>query len=213
MAHRVVCISGADGAEADEVARIVAEQLGYRLVDEALVAHAARVAGVDTEVVADVERRTSFLRRLLDDLGSGAGVSALAVGGGYVPPADDAPSSEDLRVLIRAAIEETAAGGDAVIVAHAASIALADRDDTLRVLVTAPDGVRSGRLAEARGLSDEQAKAELKDADARRARYLRTFYGVSAESPAHYDLVLSTERLVPTDAAALIVQAAKQGGG
>jgi cytidylate kinase len=213
MAHRVVCISGADGAEADEVARIVAEQLGYRLVDEALVAHAARVAGVDTEVVADVERRTSFLRRLLDDLGSGAGVSALAVGGGYVPPADDAPSSEDLRVLIRAAIEETAAGGDAVIVAHAASIALADRDDTLRVLVTAPDGVRSGRLAEARGLSDEQAKVELKDADARRARYLRTFYGVSAESPAHYDLVLSTERLVPTDAAALIVQAAKQGGG
>jgi cytidylate kinase len=212
MAHRVVCISGADGAEADEVARIVGEELGFRVVDEAVVAQAATAAGVSVEVVADVESRTSFLKRLLEELGSTGGVASLAVGGGFVPPPEDIPSSQELRVLIRAAIEETAASGEAVIVAHAASIALADREDALRVLVTAPEGVRSGRLAEARGLSEEKAKAELKAADGRRAGYLRAFYGVSAESPAQYDLVLSTERLTPADAAALIVQAAKAGG-
>jgi cytidylate kinase len=213
MAHRVVCISGADGAEADEVARIVAEELGFRLVDEALVAQAATAAGVGVDVVADVESRTSFLKRLLEELGSTGGAASLAVGGGFVPPPEDVPSSHEVRVLIRAAIEETAASGEAVIVAHAASIALADREDALRVLVTAPAGVRSGRLAEARELSQEKANAELKAADARRAGYLRAFYGVSAESPAQYDLVLNTQRLTPADAAALIVQAAKAGGG
>ena len=45
--------------------------------------------------------------------------------------------SDELRNLIRMAIEETAERGNVVIVAHAASHALAGRYDVLRVLVTA----------------------------------------------------------------------------
>ena len=45
--------------------------------------------------------------------------------------------SAELRELIRSAIEEIADAGQVVIVAHAASHALAARSDVLRVLVTA----------------------------------------------------------------------------
>ena len=56
-----------------------------------------------------------------------------------------ATTSDELRAYIREAIEETAGHGKAVIVAHAASHALAGRQDALRVLVTASrQPVRAG---------------------------------------------------------------------
>jgi cytidylate kinase len=208
MSNRVVCISTADGAAGDEVAALVANSLGFRVVDEAIVARAAREAGVEADVVADVEKRKTLLHRLLEDLGSGSGASTLAVGGGFVPPIDDKPTSDELRQLIREAIEETAAQGDAVILAHAASHALADRDDILRVLVTASRQTCIRRVADLRGCSEADAAAEVKSSDAARASYLQRFYGVSAERPSHYDLVVNTDRLTPERAAALVVEAA-----
>jgi Cytidylate kinase-like family len=208
MSSSVVCISTTDGASGEEVAARVADSLGYRVVDEAIVARAAQEAGVEPEVVADVEKRKSLLHRLLEDLGSGSGVSTLAVGGGFVPPIDDKPTSDEMRQLIREAIEETAAQGDAVILAHAASHALADRDDILRVLVTASQETCIRRVADQRRCSEADATAAVKSSDAARASYLQRFYGVSPERSSHYDLVVNTDRLTPERAAALIVSAA-----
>ena len=208
MAYRVVCISANDGAGSAEVAAEVGRALGFRVVDEAIVARAAEQAGVEAHVVASVEERKSLLHRLLEDLGSSTGVSSLAVGGGFIPPGDDRPTSEELRAVIRAAIEETADRGDAVIVAHAASFALAERNDVLRVLVTASPASRAARVAADRGCSDDEAARAVKDSDAARASYLERFYGVSPELPSHYDLVVCTDRLSPEQAAALVVHAA-----
>jgi cytidylate kinase len=205
MSNRVVCISTTDGAAGEEVAALVADRLGFRVVDEAIVARAAQEAGVEPEVIADVERRKSLLHRLLEDLGSGSGVSTLAVGGGFVPPIDDKPTSDELRQLIREAIEETAAQGDAVILAHAASHAL-------RVLVTASQQTCIQRVADLRRCSEADAEAAVKSSDAARASYLQRFYGVSAERPSHYDLVVNTDRLTPERAAALVVEAATATG-
>jgi hypothetical protein len=208
VARRVICISPTEGGAGHEVAALVGERLGLRLVDEAIVARAAEQAGVEPDVIADVEARKSLLHRLLEDLGSSTGVSSLAVGGSFVPPVDDKPTSDELRALIREAIEEAAAQGDAVIVAHAASFALANRDDVLRVLVTASPQTCSRRVAATRGCSEDEAAAAVKSSDAARASYLQRFYGVSAERPSHYDLVLNTDRLTPEQAAALVVAAA-----
>jgi chloramphenicol 3-O-phosphotransferase len=211
VACRVICISPTEGGAGHEVAALVGERLGFRLVDEAIVARAAQQAGVEADLVADVEARKSLLHRLLEDLGSSSGVSTLAVGGGFVPPVDDKPTSDELRALIREAIDETASQGDAVIVAHAASFALGERPDVLRVLVTASPQTCSRRVAAIRGCSQEEAAAAVRSSDAARASYLQRFYGVSAERPSHYDLVVNTDRLTPEQAAALVVAAAGAG--
>ena len=129
--HKVVCISRQEGAGAREAAHLVASWLGFRVIDEDIVARAAVEAGVDTEVVADVERRESALVRLIEVLGP-----AMAAGYGLVPTGSyshSQPATDELRRLIQAVIEEPATAGSAVIVAHAASLALAKRDDVLRV--------------------------------------------------------------------------------
>jgi cytidylate kinase len=206
----VICISGADGAGAQDVARLVAERLGIPLIDEAIVERAAREGGVEPHTVADVEQRKSFLARILDDLNPDTAAATGYAFAGFVPPAphEPHPGSDELRSLIRTAIEETAARGDAVIVAHAASHALASHEDVLRVLVTASADTRCDRLAEALGLDEPAAAKRLKDGDAGRADYLKRFYGISEERPTQYDLVLNTDRLEPEVAARVIADAA-----
>jgi cytidylate kinase len=209
MSFRVVCISAVDGARGEEVAPAVAEQLGFRLVDEEIVHKTAADANIDPGQVAEVERRRSLAIRIMDSLGSSTSLSTLAMAG-YVPP-HDAPDTADLRQLIRATIEEVAQRGEAVIVAHAASMALGDRSDVLKVMITAPRAARERALVEERGLDDKAAAKQIDKGDANRADYLKRFYGITQESPADYDLVLNTDRLGPDGAVQLVVQAAGAG--
>jgi hypothetical protein len=192
-----------------EIAQGVAERLGFSLVDEEIIMRAAAEAKVEPHVVADVERRRSFMDRMLDTLASGSDGSAyvFAGGGGFVAP-EGIALDDQLRELIRTAIEETADRGSAVIVAHAASHALAEREDVLRVLATASHEVRVERVAAERELSRSDAAGAVERSDAGRSDYLRRFYGEKTELPTHYDVVVNTDRVSPADAAALVALAA-----
>lgn len=200
MAFQVVCISAVDGSGAEQVGPLVAERLGYRLVNEEIVAMAARQADLAPELVADVEKRKSLIKRVLDSLGSAPDAAALMAGAPMPIPIDDTPSTADMRDLIRGAIHEIAEQGRAVIVAHAASFALSGRSDTLRVFLTAAPETRQSRV-------DGGAK-HLAKLDANRADYLLRFYKVVAEGPHHYDVVLNTDRLEPKTAAEMIARIA-----
>ena len=163
--------------------------------------------------MADVEKRKSLLVRLVEGMGS-SGMGAAGLGTGFgVPPSPEAGSSgpgasDELRGVIRSTIEEIAASGDAVIVAHAASLALGEREDVLRAAITASQGTRERRLASELGVSEKEIARTLKRSDAGRADYIKRFYGISEELPTHYDLVVNTDKLSAEDAAELIVQAA-----
>jgi hypothetical protein len=207
VAFGVVCISSEDGASAEEASQLVASALDCRLINEDIVARAAAEAGVRPDVIADVEQRKSVLTKLLESMGP----TAMAAAAVPMVPADfgyGRPPENELRMLIRSSIEESASAGRAVIVAHAASLALADRPDVLRVLITASQKTRTSRLAESLGISEAEAARLLKKSDAGRADYVKRFYGIGAELPTHYDLVINTDRLTPDDAARLIVEAA-----
>ncbi len=201
MAYNVVCISSADGAGAEEIARRVAEALAFRLINEDVVARAASEANIDEEVVADVERRKSLVARLLEGFAAGTAPPDAVVLG--------QSASDSLRQVIRSVIEETAEAGNVVLFAHAASFALASRDDVLRVHLTASDTTRQQRLAGDRGVDEHEAARVMRQSDAGRADYLRRFYGVSAERPTHYDLVVNTDKLTTEAVSALIVDAVK----
>jgi hypothetical protein len=184
----------------------VADRLGFRLIDEDIVTRAALEAGVEREVIADVEQGRTTLVRLIE------GFAAAGMGAGYVPATPGTcgagqPGSDELRGLIRAVIEEVASEGRAVILGHAASLALALRNDVCRVMLTASPQVRARRIASALGIDEKRAARAIKRSDAGRADYIKRFYGVGAELPSHYDLVINTERLTAEGAARLIVEA------
>jgi Cytidylate kinase-like family len=204
---RAVCISRPEGAGGARVGQLVSERLGFLYIDEEIVARAAVKGGISPGDVADEERRKSALGRLLKEIGGGAVAESYAIAGPAAPRAEG-PTPDAIRGLIRDAIEELASEGNVVIVAHAASLALSQRSDVLRVLVTASPETRAERISESRGLGAKEAEKTIKSADAARADYLRRFYGVGSELPTHYDLVVNTDVLSVEQAADLVAQAA-----
>jgi cytidylate kinase len=198
----VVCISHASGAGGEEIGHLVADRLGFLYVDEDVIDRAAKRAGIDPETVAEEERRKPLFAGLLDYLAEGGGQTVLAAG---VAPE---MRSYAVRMFIRSAIQEVAARGNAVIVAHAASYAV-DAGEPLRVLITAPPEQRAQRVAAAEELDGSEAAKAIKKSDAGRADYLKRFYDVAEELPIHYDLVINTEALSIEQAATLIAEATK----
>jgi hypothetical protein len=198
-----VCISHATGSAGAEVGSLVAERLGLRYVDDEVIAEAAAWAELDPALVADAERRKSFVRRLL---------GGIEIQGSPRLPTGDVgarslPSDSDLRALISSAVSSFTRQGGVVIVAHAASFTV-DAGTALRVLVSASTSTRSGRIAGERGISPSQAEKVVRNEDAARADYLERFYGIDQELPIHYDLVLNTDVLSPAEAAAVVTAAA-----
>ncbi len=188
MPAPVICISHAEGAGGQEIGRLLAERTGRRYVDDGIVVAAARAQGLYPEAVSLAESRGAG-RRLEVDF-------------------NRFERTETLRELIREAVSTTADEGNAVIVAHAASYALSDREGVLRVLVIASTDTRIGRIAGTDD-SDEKAAAKvLKESDKGRAAYLKHFYGIAHELPTQYDLVLNTDRLTTEAAVSAIVAAA-----
>lgn len=209
MAYRSVCISPTDGSGGELVGPMVAEALGFQLLNAQIVTRAAEEAGVDPAAVVDAEGRRSVAARLLGRL-TDAGPSGIGGSADHAAGVDDAgPDREALRDFIRAVIWEAGERGDAVIVTHAASYALADRSDVLRVLISGSPETRARRIAEAKGCSESAAAQAVARGDAGRAEYLKRFYDIDAELPTHYDLVIDTDRLDAVAAADLIVSAAR----
>jgi cytidylate kinase len=208
MKRTVICVSHATGAGGTDLGRLVADKLGFRLVDEEIVTRAAENQKVSVDDLADVERRKSLLTRILHELAAGAAMGSSEALVMTTYSAELPPDKKSLRDLIRQSVNETADEGNVVIVSHAASYALADRDNVLRVLVTASPENRARRLVDTNGLDEKQATKSIGANDAGRADYLKRFYGVSGELPTHYDLVVNTDRIPADQWADLVVNAA-----
>ncbi len=215
MSFGVICISRTSSAGGETVGDSVAQRLGFRYVDEQIIERAAQLAQVDPKLVEAAEHKRPLLQRLIDKLATAYDLASpvtLATGvpvDAFVPsPVGYQAIPEDLRVLIRAAIHEVAKMGQAVIVAHAASMALAGTEGVLRVLVTASPATRAHRLAVAQGLAAAAATAEIAKSDRERCDYFREFYDIKEELPTHYDVIINTDVVTPQQAVQLIVAAA-----
>ena len=205
MSRTVVCISRAIGAGGEEIGRIVASELGFHYADEEIIVGAALVAGVSPETVAQAEHTPRLLARILESMArtppATEGLSGVTPSQSRVTPKYEGIIESVIRTLARS--------GNVVIVGHGASLPLADMGGVLRVLITASPEVRAERLAQETDLDGSRAKKAIRESDRQRQQYLRRFYDVERELPAHYDLVVNTDVLTVSLAARLVVSAAK----
>ena len=207
---RIVTISHATGAGGDTIGRKVAERLGFRYIDEEIISLAAAKEGLDSEIVADAERRKSLLERIIADFPRTQLTIADGVGVFWDPELAGSGTRDEIRQIIIDAIQETATRGNVVIVAHAASIPLAGRDDVLRVFVTASTERRVDRVERDTRRDAVSAAKLVKQSDAGRADYFQRFYRIDRELPTHYDLVINTDLLTDEDAVEIVLFAAQR---
>jgi cytidylate kinase len=208
MAARVVCVSRTLGSGGEAVGMAMARALAYRYVDDEIVRRAAEKAHVELETMMEAEHRKSFVRRLLDGLPSAAtltdpfsSITGAPLGFEEVALLGPRTVKQDPRDVIRSVIADCADAGRVVIVAHAASMALAGTPGVLRILVTASPEVRAARVARDRPeLDPTAAAAVVRDSDRDRRDYFHRFYDIAREEATHYDLVINTDALTPRQA-------------
>ena len=208
MPANAICISRAIWTGAETIAESVAQELGFRCVDEEILSLAAEKRNLSPAEVASAEAPRSLLAQLFQDIKRG-GVGEVI---NYIPGQSALPmASNDLRVTIRDAILETVNQGGVVIVAHAASYAVGPRKNVLRVLITGSPLARQTRwLATSQGKSPREAAELIQASDDARANYVRRFYDVDQEQPMDYDLVFSTDKLSAALITEMIVNAARE---
>ena len=76
------------------------------------------------------------------------------------------------------------------------------------MLITASPDIRARRVSQPEQIDEHEAAKRVDRGDKERAAYIKRFYGVDRELPSHYDLVVGADRLSPSDACALVLDAA-----
>ncbi len=202
----LITVSRQMGAGGARVARRVADQLGWRVVDNECVDEVARRANLSPAEVAEQEERApGFLERLVRSLANATGE--------FVPPdRTHLPEVEeaDLVRLTQAVVAEFAEGGRVVMVGRAAPAVLATRTDALHVRVVAPLSARVAVLVERKQASPDEAEALIRRTDAARQRYLQVYYQRDWADPTNYHMVLNTQALTEDGAAQVVVDRANR---
>jgi glucuronide carrier protein len=196
-AKAVVTLFEAFGAGAETIGRKVAEKL--RLPFHAQAFSSELIAGDVTAAPTDDQ---AVLARVYSVLGGAYG----GLEGRDIIATQQAKVdliTENNRNVWRFANE----GG--VIVGRNGAVILANRPNTVHVLLTGVVEDRVARVARESGTSVEQAAARRAHEEDVRVQMSKTLYGWDPSRPDHYDIVINTSRIREDAAANAIVDAVR----
>jgi cytidylate kinase len=187
LAMNVITVSREYGAGGGEVARRLAEALGWELLDRELLHRAAAIEHIpDAELERLDEKALSMADRM------------------RLHP----PHQRYMHGLTEAA-RQAAARGKVVLVGRGTRQLLGDMPDVFHLRLVAPLDWRVQRMALREGLSMEQARARCLEVDRSRDRFTRYFFGPDALQPEQYDVVANSDRVALDEVVALVLEAAR----
>lgn len=201
----IITISRQYGAGGSDVARRVADALGWRVVDNELIDRVASRAGLPPEEVAlREERAPGFVERLTRALARSSPES-------FSAPADKVPEPEEAMLvrITEGVVAELAAEGRVVVVGRAGPAVLRAEHAALHVKLVAPVTFRLRTAVERLGVDPRDAEKAMLEADASRARYLKQYYGLDWNDATNYHMVLNTGALGFEGAAKVIADRAR----
>lgn len=202
----IITISRMYGSGGSEVARLVAEALGWSLLDNAVVdAVAERIGATPAEVASREERLPSMVERL---------ASAMALSSQeWISPMADArlpPSDERLVEVTKRVVEEAVARGPLVVVGRGAQSMLAARADALHVFCYAPRPALIARTMERDKVSAEEAAKLVDKTNKHREEWVGKHWSRSWRAHENYHMSLDTDWFGIRATANIVVKVARQ---
>jgi CMP/dCMP kinase len=200
----VITIARQLGAGGAAVAQQLADSLGWRLLDRALIERIAAELQVDPEQVeAADERVESFVERLGTYLSEGyPDLHPTPV----LPRVSPELAARVARRLVAGVVDE----GPCVIVGHGAQCVLSEERSAFHALVHSPREIRVERARQRFGVSQDEAEERIRQSDANRRRYIREHFDHEWLDPTLYHLCVDVGRLGTETAADLIRDAAQR---
>jgi cytidylate kinase len=182
----IVTIEREYGCGGGEIARMLAQELGWKLWDQLLTEEIARLANCPKAVVEVREERNDPLYyRLFKSFLRGSYEGSLNA------PKLNLVDSETILKTTRRVVEHAAERGNCVIVGRGSQHFLKSRADTLRVFLYAPRQEKIRRLL-ARGKTGEEAEQLVDTVDRDRADFIQKYFHVEWPDRTTYHTMLNT---------------------
>ncbi len=186
MEKVIVTISREFGSGGRQVGFLLAEQLGISFYDKAVIQLAAEKTGLSPELMENVENSaaSSFMFRL-SQATSATNMSVLSY--------ESTPNGETFTAQSDV-IREIAARESAVIIGCCADYVLKNEPNLVSVYIHSSREDRLRHLTEEYGISEREAKEQMKKVDKGRDVYYRTFTGEERGTPGNTDLYINASR-------------------
>lgn len=174
----VITVSREPYAGGGELARGLASQLGWNLLDRELIHQAAAIEHLPDEDFEQLDEHVfSRAERLIFD-----------------------PPYERYLHGLREAARQAAARGRVILVGRGMRHLLGDSADHLYVRLVAPFEWRAQRCSEMTGSPLPDARSHCARLDKRRECFLHYFFGKDGNHPSQFDVIFNTSRLAIADA-------------
>lgn len=201
----VITIEYQMGCGGRDIARTLAEQLGFSYTDREIVKEVARqlhtqedAVDLHDERVAGIVERTLSLLRIPGELT-------------WVMPSD-MPEMDmiDENIYHRTTcqvIEASARQDKAVIAGHGSSFALAGWPGIMHICLYAAPEHRVQTIMKRFSIGQAEALHRVNQRDQEQARYNKRFHHVNWHEARHYHLMIDTSIFVPSQVVDLVIQA------
>ena|SRR5271165_286730 len=169
---RVITIDREYGSGGADIAKALADRLGWKLWDQALTNEIARFMECDCRVVEEhEEKRDPLYYRLLKSFMRGSYEGSLNA------PRLKMADTECIREVTERVVKRAAESGDCVIVGRGSAYYLQTRRDAFHVFIYAPLKDKVRRLRNS-GKSEADAAQLAETVDQERADFIRQYFNV-----------------------------------
>ncbi len=192
--YRFVTVSRQTGSLGADIVRDLGGQLCWHVYDREILENIASSAHVRHRLVEQLDEKAQGLvhetvQRFL----------RMAEGGSF--------GIEEYHEGLLSTLAGLAARGEAILVGRGANFVLQGQGSGLHVRIIASEGVRVERLRRRWNVTAAEALRRVRGNDLERNAFIRLHFKRDVGDPAFYDLVLSTDNLVPSQAVAMILAA------
>ncbi|MBQ1236627.1 MAG: cytidylate kinase-like family protein [Oscillospiraceae bacterium] len=177
----IITLGRQHGSNGHDIAKALAEELGFPCYDKEIVDHAAENSNFSKEIFKsyDEKRVSNYI----------------------VPSPHYFGMSEGFRMNIKIAsaqfdaIRSLADAGDGIFVGRCADYVLRNREDVLRVFIKADMPFRIKTIMARKGLNEDQAKKLIKEVDKDRSSYYKYYTDQIWGDCEYYDVCIDSSRI------------------
>jgi cytidylate kinase len=183
---KIITIEREYGCGGGEIARKLADHLGWKLWDQLLTSEIAKLIDCDSaEVKCREERVDPLYYRLFKSIMRGSFEGSANVHRLKLLDADS------IFRLTERVVQKAASTGNCVIVGRGGQHFLRDRSDSLRIFLFAPREEKVRRLISG-GMSETEAEEAVDIVDQERAAFMEKYFNIQWPNRSRYHAMLNT---------------------
>jgi cytidylate kinase len=183
---KVLTIDREYGSGGADIARKLAERVGWKLWDQLLTNEIARLTDCESRAVAQhEERKDPLYYRLLKGFMQGS------FEGSLIAPQLNMVDTDCIREVAEHVVTEAANEGNSVIVGRGSAYYLRDRRDAFHVFVYAPFEEKVNRLREM-GRNQQEAIQLAQTVDRDRAAFIKQYFAVDWPNRHFFHLMINS---------------------